>query len=292
MRVLVTGRRGQLARSLAERAAGREGLELVFAARPELDLEDEDSIRRSVRQAKPDIVISAAAYTDVDGAEDEPRKAKRINACAAGIVATAAREAGAPIIHLSTDYVFDGRHEAPYDEQASPRPLGVYGRTKLAGEEAVRAAHPGHLILRTAWVYSPFGRNFVNAMLGAAREREALAVVNDQIGNPTSALDLADGLLAVVTSGDIEGDTLHIAGCGEASWAEFARHIFAESRRHGGPFAEVKPISSAEWPAKASRPANSRLDSSAFARRYGYRMPDWRRSSAAVVRRLLGQGGR
>jgi dTDP-4-dehydrorhamnose reductase len=295
VRLLVTGRDGQLVRSLVERAGGRSDLKLVCAGRPETDLAVSGSIAEAIRAAAPDVVINAAAYTAVDQAEDEPELAFRINAEAAGEAAAAARDAGVPIIQLSTDYVFDGRGEGPYREDAPTHPIGVYGRSKLVGEEAVRAATPDHLILRTAWVYSPFGRNFVKTIMGAARERDMLKVVDDQIGSPTSAFDLADGLLALIDrwqGGDRAGlgQTYHLAGSGSTSWCGLARQVMAEYRRRGLPAAEVQPISTEDWPTRAERPRNSVLDSGRFERDFGFRMPDWRASVAAVVARLAERG--
>jgi dTDP-4-dehydrorhamnose reductase len=294
MKVLVTGRDGQLARSLAERAADREGVELVAAGRPELDLEVPGSAARTIAAAAPNVVINAAAYTGVDQAEDEPDRAFRINADAAGEVSAAAREAGAAVIQISTDYVFDGRSAEPYPEDAVTNPLGVYGRSKLAGEEQVRDANPDHLIMRTAWVYSPFGRNFVKTMIAAAETRDVLTVVDDQFGNPSSSLDLADGILKVIDSwrqGSRTGlgETYHVAGSGTTSWCGFARAIMDECRALGLPAAEISPIRTDEWRTKAVRPRNSTLDGAKFAADFGFTMPEWRRSRATVVKRLAAE---
>jgi dTDP-4-dehydrorhamnose reductase len=290
-RVLVIGRHGQLAASLAERAP-RRGIALDFAGRPELDLADPEAIRRTVAASGASILVNAAAYTAVDDAEDAPEQAFAINAAAPRALAEAARETGARLIHVSTDYVFDGRGEAAWSEDDSPAPATAYGRSKLAGEEGVREALPDHVIVRTAWVYSPFGRNFVKTMLTAARTRPELRVVADQVGNPTSALDLADGLLAAIAAWGSDpkrglGATYHLAGTGAASWADFAAEILAVSRDLGGPSVPVVPVASSEWPAKAPRPLNSRLDSGRFAETFGYRAPPWQESLRRVVERLL-----
>ena len=295
MKVLVTGREGQLARCLVDRSTGLEGIELVAVGRPELDLEVPGSAARAVTDFSPDVVINAAAYTAVDQAEDEAERAFRINAEAAGDVAAAAREAGAAVIQISTDYVFDGFSAEPYREDAATHPLGVYGRSKLAGEEQVRAANPDHLILRTAWVYSPFGRNFVKTMVAAAATREELTVVSDQIGNPTSALDLADGILAVVDHWRLGsrtglGEVYHLAGGGSTTWCGFAQAIMDECRALGLPAADVRPIQTEDWPTKAVRPRNSMLDCMKFARDFSFTMPQWRASLPAVVERIAGQG--
>lgn len=290
LKILVTGRMGQLARSLADRAGG--DLELIFVGRPELNLEAPNSIDRVIRWVSPNIVISAAAWTAVDQAEDEPERAFLANAESPGRLALAAKAVGARIIHVSTDYVFDGAKETPYVEADPVNPQSVYGRSKAEGEARVRAEHGDHLILRTAWVYSPFGKNFVQTMLTAAATRDRLAVVDDQRGSPTCALDLADGVLAIVerwrSGGNTGlGETYHCAGSGDTSWCGFARHIFEASRRMGGPFAEVAAISTQEWPTRAVRPMNSRLDCSKLAADFGYLAPDWRPSVEAVVTRLI-----
>jgi dTDP-4-dehydrorhamnose reductase len=291
VKILVTGRLGQLARSLADRPLAG-GLELVFVGRPELNLEAPNCIDRVIRWVAPNIVISAAAWTAVDQAEDEPERAFLANAEAPGRLALAAKAVGARIIHVSTDYVFDGAKEAPYVEADPINPQSVYGRTKAEGEARVRAEHDEHLILRTAWVYSPFGKNFVQTMLTAAATRDRLAVVDDQHGSPTSALDLADGILTIVErwrgGGNTGlGETYHCAGAGDTTWCGFARQIFEASRRMGGPFAEVTAISTNEWPTRAVRPMNSRLDCSKFAADFGYQAPDWRQSVETVVARLV-----
>jgi dTDP-4-dehydrorhamnose reductase len=294
MKVLVTGRDGQLARSLVERAAGREGIDLVAVGRPELDLEAPGSATRAIAEASPDVVVNTAAYTAVDQAEDEPERAFRVNADAAGEVAQAAREAGAAIIQLSTDYVFDGRSAEPYVEESPTNPISVYGYSKLASEQRVRDANHDHLILRTAWVYSPFGRNFATTMMAAATTRDVLTVVDDQVGNPTSALDLADGIMAIIDRWRLGnrmglGQTYHLAGGGSTSWRGFAQAIMEQCRALGLPAAEVRAIRTEDWPAKAVRPRNSTLDCAKFTRDFGFTMPQWRDSLPAVVERIAGQ---
>jgi len=291
MKVLVTGREGQVVRSLVEKAGAVPGLTLMPIGRPEVELEISGSVASAIRNMVPDAVINAAAYTAVDQAEDEPERAERINAEAAGEAARAAAELGIPIIQLSTDYVFDGSGEGPYAEDAPVAPINVYGRTKLEGEEQVRAANSDHLILRTSWVYSPFGRNFVKSIMAAARDRPVLTVVDDQRGCPTSALDLADALMLVLKGWDSgertgRGVTYHLASPSAATWFEVAQHVLAECRRLGMPSAEVKPVVSSEWPTRAERPRSSVLDSNRFERDFGYRMPDWRTSVTTVVERL------
>jgi dTDP-4-dehydrorhamnose reductase len=284
MKILVTGRAGQLVSSLVERAQHDPDVSLVALGRPELDLERPGAAADAIADSSPDLVINAAAFTAVDAAEDDPERAFRINADAAGEIAAAARAAGVPIVHVSTDYVFDGASAAPYREDDPVAPIGVYGRSKLAGEEQVRAANPDHLIVRTAWVYSPFGRNFVRTMMAAAREREELRVVADQRGNPTNALDLADALLAIARRW--QGGTIHLAGTGAASWFEFASAIMAECALLGVPAARIVPIATADWPTRAQRPQDSTLDCGRAASLFGVHMPGWRESLPAVVARL------
>src|SRR5438270_7399873 len=267
MKLLVTGTDGQLARSLAERVRLHPAIEMVLCGRPDLDLEQAGSSAAVIARVAPDIVINAAAYTAVDQAEEEPERAFRINAHAAGEVAAAAAENGAAVIQLSTDYVFDGCGSGPYREDGLVNPLGVYGRSKLAGEEQVRAANPRHVVVRTAWVYSPFGRNFVKSIMAAAEARDSLTVVDDQVGSPSSAFDIADGLLQVATARRSGlGESYHLAAAGSTSWCGFARAIMDECAKHGLPAADVQPISSGQWPTKAERPRNSVLSSAKFER--------------------------
>ncbi len=293
MKVLVIGKEGQLARSLVERARDADGIEIVAAGRPEADMEAPGAIARAIESAAPGAVVNAAAYTAVDRAEDEPGRAFRINRDAAGEAAAAARAVGAMFIQVSTDYVFDGRESHAYAEDAPTNPLGIYGRSKLEGEQLVRTETPNHLIVRTAWVYSAFGRNFVKTMMELARERDSVRVVDDQWGNPTSAGDLADGLLRILgrwAEGGRTGlgETYHLAGTGETNWHGFASFILAHCAELGLPSASAVPIPSEEWPTKAERPRNSTLDSGKFERDFDFRMPDWRLSARRVVERLAG----
>jgi dTDP-4-dehydrorhamnose reductase len=291
VRLVVTGRDGQVAASLLEAGQVRTGVEVVAIGRPELDLARPETVIDAIAAGKPDIVVSAAAYTAVDQAEDEPDLAFAVNATGAGKVAQAAARLGVPIIHLSTDYVFDGSAPHAYVETDATAPLGVYGASKLAGEQAVAAAGPRHLILRTAWVYSPFGKNFVKTMLRLAADRDEISVVADQWGNPTSALDIADAILhaAAMLHDDKSGafGTYHLAGTGETNWSGFARHILDTSQMSGGPWAQVRDIATKDYPTKARRPASSRLSSAKFAAAFGWSAPEWRKSTERVVRRIL-----
>lgn len=291
MRVLVTGQNGQLARSLAELVVPWSGLELIAVGRPQLDLEMPGSASELLKGLAPEVVINTAAYTDVDGAEEQPLRAQRINREAAGEVAAAATAIGAAIIHISTDYVFDGAGSRPYVEDDPVNPINAYGRSKLAGEEAVRSANPAHLIVRTAWVYSPFGRNFVKTMYEAAGERDELRVISDKRGSPTSALDLADALLKIVEiwrQGNAlgYGQTYHLGGSGEASWYELAEQVMECRARLGLRASTLVPIPASDWPMRAIRPSYSVLSNAKFARDFGFGMPDWRLSVEAVVARL------
>ena len=283
MRLVVTGKAGQVALSLAERAPA--GARVILLGRPELDLAEPADIAAALTAARPDVVVNAAAYTGVDKAETEREMAFAVNAVGAGAVAAATHALGVPLIHISTDYVFDGSKAAPYTESDATAPLGVYGASKLAGEQAVLAAHPGAVICRTAWVYSPFGANFVKTMLRLAETRGEVGVVADQIGNPTNALDIADCVLQLASK-RAEG-VFHMAGPGDASWADLAEAIFAASAAHGGPSARVRRITTADYPTPAPRPANSRLDCRKLAETHGLSLPDWRPSLAAVVARLF-----
>lgn len=294
MRIVVTGREGQVARSLIERARGSD-FHIELLGRPELDLGGPpELIVEAVKAAKPDVLISAAAYTQVDKAEGERTIAFAVNEQGPRALARAARALDVPLVHLSTDYVFEGAKTSPYLENDATFPTGVYGASKLAGEQAVLEEHRNSAILRTAWVYSPFGANFVKTMLRLARDREEIGVVADQRGNPTSALDIASGVLRV-TANLVGGDdasqrgVFHMTATGDASWAEFAEAIFSASAEAGGPTARVRPIRTEDYPTPAQRPANSRLDSSKLAGAHGVRLPEWRSSLKQVVQRLVQQ---
>lgn len=292
MRLVVTGRNGQVVSSLAERAARESGIEIVTVGRPELDFADTPSIAPAIERLRPDIVVNAAAYTAVDKAEDDEDAAFAINAVAAGEVASGAAAAGAPVIQISTDYVFDGKVARGYREDDPVAPLGVYGRSKLAGEERAASENANCFVFRTAWVYSPFGHNFVKTMLRLAETRDELNVVDDQFGNPTSALDIADGIFAAarrITDADFETPPgiYNLAGTGTASWCEMARSVFEFGDRHGRTAPRVNAITTAEFPTPAVRPANSRLDCTRFEAVFGYRAPFWRESLAQCVERLI-----
>lgn len=288
MRVLVTGHAGQLATSLAEHGAQRGGIELITCGRPELDLERPETIARQLKAARPDLVINAAAYTAVDKAESEPERAFAINRDGAAEAARVTHGMGVPFVFISTDYVFDGHKSGLYVETDVTGPLNVYGRSKLEGEQAVIAAHPGALIIRTSWVYSPFGSNFVKTMLKIGAERPLLRIVSDQTGNPTSALDLAAAILGIAPLLKREpGGLYHLTGSGSASWYDFAVFIFEESRKRGGPAPQLEAIGSADYKTPAQRPANSRLDCRAFSRRFDVSLRPWTEATSETVARCL-----
>lgn len=295
MRILVTGKRGQLALSLAEQARGRLDVEVITVGRPELDLACPETIQLAIAHCRPDLVVSAAAYTAVDEAERAKDVAFAVNAVGAGAVARAAARLGVPVIHVSTDYVFDGCKDGSYAEDDTPAPLGVYGASKLAGERAVAAANHRHLIFRTGWVYSPFGTNFVKTVLNLAENREEIAVVADQWGNPTSALDLADAVLDACLAWGRQTDLsaiYHLVGTGAANRAGLARHVLSASRAHGGPWAHVREIGTTEFAGKARRPRNSCLSTARFAATFGRALPDWLQSVDAAVKRLVSPSDR
>jgi dTDP-4-dehydrorhamnose reductase len=293
MRIVVTGLVGQVVSSMIERAP--RDVELIALGRPQLDLARRDAVLATLRAARCDVIVNAAAYTAVDKAESEPDVAMRVNGDGAGYVAEIAAELGAPLLHLSTDYVFDGALDRPYREDDPTNPTGAYGRSKLAGEQKIAATCANHAIFRTAWVYSPFGENFLKTMLRLGETQSEISVVADQQGNPTSAIDIADALFAIARrlradpSPELRG-IFHMAAAGETTWADFAAQIFAEASSHGRAPVAVRKITTADYPTAAKRPANSRLDSSRLATTFGIALPDWRQSAKTCVARLLAPG--
>jgi len=290
MRIAVTGAKGQVAMSLMERT--NRDIEIVPLSRPTFALEDRQAVLAGIKAARPDVVVNAAAYTAVDKAEEEEELAIRVNGEGTGHVAEAAAKIGAPLLHLSTDYVFDGALDRPYREDDPTGPTGAYGRSKLIGERLVAERCPNGAILRTAWIYSPFGANFVRTMLRLNETREEVGVVADQRGNPTSALDIADALLAIAKrlredSSPAFRGVFHLTGSGEATWADLAETVFQEARARGRRLTRVKRIATADYPTPARRPANSRLDSAKLRRVYGLALPDWRGSVAVCCARLI-----
>jgi dTDP-4-dehydrorhamnose reductase len=291
MRILVTGKNGQVDTSL-QTLGERLGLEIIRIGRPEIDLAQPEMLETAVRGARPDVIISSAAYTAVDKAETEAGLAQAINGDAPGALARTAAELDIPILHLSTDYVFAGDKDGAYDETDTPAPVSVYGRTKLAGEEQIRTGTDNHVILRTAWVYSPYGNNFVKTMLRLGETRDELSVVADQHGCPTYAPEIARALLAVAQQVVIDRDptlrgTFHLTGQGETTWAEFAEAIFKGAAARGRKPVRVKPIPASAYPAPAKRPANSRLNGGKLDDTYGLRLDPWRESLEACLDQLI-----
>lgn len=293
MRLLIAGWQGQVARGLVEMAPGDPSVTACAVGRPALDICEAKTIERAMVNTRPDVVINSAAYTAVDKAESEAAQAFAMNRDGARALAEAAAKAGIPIIHISTDYVFDGEKETPYAEDDVTGPVTVYGKSKLEGEDAVRAANPRHVIVRTAWVHSPGGNNFVKTMLRLAGERDHLRVVADQSGNPTYAPHLSSAILDIARqiSGQSESfggwGLYHAAGTGVTTWHGLASEVMRASGELGGPSVPVQPIATADYPTPAKRPANSALDCSKLQRTFGVTLPSWQDGAATCVRRLL-----
>lgn len=290
MRLCVTGTRGQVASAL--QGMQSPGVEVIALGRPSCDLSDRASVLAAIEAARPDVVVNAAAYTAVDQAETERERAFLINDAGAGHVADAAASIGAPIIHISTDYVFDGRKPTPYGEDDPVSPVSVYGASKRAGEERVLAANPRAVVLRTSWVFSHEGANFLRTMLRLAADRDLIRVVSDQFGAPTYAPDLAAACVTIargVASAPADRGLygiFHVTGGGDTSWAGFASAIFSAARARGGKGADVQPIATAEYPTPATRPANSRLDGGRIAAVHGIRLPHWADAMGRCLDRL------
>ena len=289
-RILVTGGNGQLATSLLHAGGAR----VHRVGRPDFDFDRPETIGTAFRAAAPSIVVNAAAHTGVDVAESEPEASARANHDGPRLLAELCAEAGIPLIHVSTDYVYDGTKGAPYVETDPTSPTGVYGRTKLAGEEACLAAHPDTIVLRTSWVFSPHGRNFIKTMLNAQLKTSTLKVVADQHGSPTSAPDLADAILAIVDRIESDGfqpghaGIYHAANLGFTTWHGLATATFEEAARHGRAMPDVAAITTADWPTPAARPPDTRLDCGKLERTFGVVMPEWRPSLARTVDEVLG----
>jgi dTDP-4-dehydrorhamnose reductase len=294
--ILVTGGSGQVAQALGRQGTART-MEVVVLGRPEFDFDHPETIRAAFASRPWRYLVNAAAYTAVDAAEADEAGAARANADGPGMLATLCAQAGIPFIHLSTDYVFDGSKGAPYRESDNPSPTGVYGRTKRDGEERVLKAGGKAIILRTAWVYSDTGKNFVRTMLSAGARLPKLRVVADQKGSPTAAADLATAILDIIAVIERDGwhagfgGIFHATGSGETTWHGLAVAAFEEARRHDGPAPEVEAITTADWPTPAQRPADSRLDNGKLAQTFGVTLPPWRESLARTVDSLLTPNG-
>ncbi len=280
IKVLVTGKNGQVARSLYDKKTDHPDLEFICGARRNgdvyLDLLDPVSIRAAIKESNPQIIINAAAYTGVDEAEKEPELAFKINGVAPGIMAKEASEINARLIQVSTDYVFDGEKTSAYIESDQTNPIGVYGKSKLTGELSSRDFLDSTCIVRTSWIYSPYGRNFLKTMLRLAEDRKSISVVSDQWGNPTSASQVADGLLMFCEawrkdSATGVGEIMHLAGAGETNWSGFARSIFNSNLLNQSKVPTVREIPTSKYPTPARRPMNSRLNTEKIKSVLGFR---------------------
>ncbi|MEO3473029.1 dTDP-4-dehydrorhamnose reductase [Roseomonas sp. CAU 1739] len=287
-RVLVTGRGGQLATGL-EAALPAQGFEAILVGQPEFEFDAPATIAAAFDAAAPDVVVNCAAWTAVDAAEDNEAAAFRANALGPAMVAAQCAARDIPLLQISTDYVFDGRKGAPYLETDAPNPLGVYGRSKLAGEWAALALHQKAMVLRTAWVFAPMGGNFLRTMLRLGAERPELSIVADQQGSPTAAPDLADAIAAVLLRIRDDGwqdryrGVFHATGTGFTTWHGFAEAIFAAAT---GPRPVLRAIATADYPTKAVRPADARLDCTRLERTFGVRLPAWQEGLARVMRAI------
>lgn len=290
---LVFGATGQVGRALAELVATRaDHARFCFLGRDCVDLADQAAVRAAIAERRPILVINAAAYTNVDLAESERAAVFAVNRDGPAAMAEGCAAVNAALLHISTDYVFDGCRTAPYREEDSVAPLGVYGESKAAGEAAVHARLGAHVILRTAWVFSPYGRNFVKTMLRLGAERSELAVVDDQRGGPTAAHDIARTLLIIgdaLAAGRARAfGTFHFCGAPAITWYGFATALFEIARPRLARVPQLRAIATADYPTRARRPANSVLDCRRLAEAYGIEQPDWRVALQSVVAELLG----
>jgi dTDP-4-dehydrorhamnose reductase len=291
--ILVFGATGQVGQELASRARKR-GISLVAVPRASLDIADPKAVGDMVAASAASLVVNAAAYTKVDLAETAQEEAFRANALGPGVIAEACAAARCPLLHLSTDYVFDGTKPTPYSETDPIAPLGVYGRSKALGEQAVRDRLDQHVILRSAWIYGIYGENFLKTMLKLAQERDELRVVADQRGNPTGSADIAEAILTIaprLQAREPIWGTYHFAGTDATTWHGFATEIVAAQAGVSGRRPAVVPITTAEFPTAARRPANSELDCAHFAATFGFRAADWRTRTRDVVKTLLNGRG-
>lgn len=282
MRVLVTGAEGQLGKCIQRAIEGR-GDDYLFTDVAELDITNKAAVDAFVADNRVDVIINCAAYTNVEKAEDEEDKAHLLNAVAVGYLAEAAKRNDALLIHISTDYVYMGGCCSMLTEQSNPQPLNAYGRTKWAGEQAVMASGCHYLILRTAWLYSEYGSNFVKTMLRLTAEREQIRVVSDQLGTPTYAGDLAEAIVRIISERNFREGVYHYTNLGECSWWQFAKEI---ARLAGNEGCLVEPCTTAEYPTKARRPLNTVLDKSKFLKTFGIEIPEWRESLKKCIDEL------
>lgn len=282
MKIAIFGHSGQVASELRRRAP--RSAELTVFGRDAADFLHPAHVEDALRDNTFDAVINAAAYTAVDRAEDEPEIARRVNAETVGVLARVLAKTGTPLVHISTDYVFDGSGHRPWRPYDTKAPINTYGTTKRAGEEAIAASGVPYTILRTSWVFSAFGTNFVKTMLRLGAERNHLTIVGDQIGGPTAAHAIADTVFSIVWEmhGGAPGGTHHFSGTDDTSWADFAREIFAQSRTT----CSIEDIPTSAYPTPASRPLNSRLDCESLKAAFGISRPEWRRDLALVLKEL------
>ncbi len=290
MNILVTGSRGQLGSELQELSTGCGYHRFFFYDLPELDITLSEKVDALCRDLEIEVIVNCAAYTGVDEAETDSTMAFRVNRDGAAVLAACAKERHALLIHISTDYVFDGTSSTPYCESDSPAPLGVYGISKWEGEESIRHIAPSYIIIRTSWLYSLYGVNFVKTMLRLGSERSELSVVADQIGTPTWAADLAAALVSIIDRYDkdaLYSATFHYSNEGVASWYDFAKAIMELAALP----CQVLPVGSADYPQVAPRPQYSVMSKSAIKKEWGITIPYWRDSLALMLRRLAGEGG-
>ncbi len=293
-KILLTGKNGQIGWEL-HRTLMPLG-EVVAVGRNEIDLADPDSVRKVIRETQPDFIVNAAAYTAVDQAESEPDLAMAVNGLAPGIMAEEAKRLNAVLVHFSTDYVFDGAKDSPYREEDAPNPLNVYGRTKLAGEQAIRATGVSHLILRTGWVYGARGRNFLLTVLKLVQERSELRVVDDQIGAPTWSRAIAEVTSQILAKTDLPdysalmtdvGGLYHVVAAGRTSWHGFTEHILKRiSSRASHALPRLVAISTHEYPLPARRPRNSCMSCEKLTQAFGFTIPAWEKSLALCLDEL------
>jgi len=287
MKLVVFGAAGQLGAALA-RIGARSGVDIAGFDRAAADIADPNAVAAALAAARADVAVNAAAYTAVDKAESEPHLAFSVNRDGAENVAAAANRAGIPVIHVSTDYVFDGTKPGAYVEDDPIAPLGVYGKSKAEGEAAVRGANARAVILRTAWVYGLEGANFVKTMLRLGVDRDALRVVDDQRGCPTFADDLAGGIVSIAGNLGANWGTYHLTGGGETTWFGFAQSIFAEAGRRGARAPRLEPITTADYPTPAKRPANSVLACVKVKGAFGVELPPWNDGLSRMLHAHLG----
>ena len=291
MKILVTGSKGQLGHELLIQG-NNSGYEILPADLPELDITDKTQVKHRLERFQPSLVVNAAAYTNVDKAETEQDLAFAVNRDGPANLAEACAKFEIPLIHISTDFIFDGKKSSPYIESDPVSPLSIYGKSKQEGENEVRSRLKKHIILRTAWLYGVHGQNFVKTMLRLGREKEVISVVSDQFGSPTSAADLTAVVLQIISrikkyNGDINWGTYHYCGLGITTWHGFAEEILSLARQYISiKTKDVKPISTAEYPTKATRPPFSALDCGLIKKNFGISLKPWQDSLKTVIRQL------